>query len=140
MERGANMQGGFGAVGGAQSLEAAARGHASGYHHLENARQVGHKRFGSLPKIGAPSSSTDPHATKPAEVTHASVDDAAAKTILARNSEIWSSNFTVARPKDHIKHNIVKVLREAPQLLTGPRRALSTYRGADRLQAEKKKL
>ena len=147
------MQGGFGTANGApaaqgrgaQSLGLSPQGHAGGpvvgHHHVENARQVGHRRFTSLPKIDGPSTSSDMQATNPAEVIHASVDDAAAKTVLGRNSETWNTNFSVARPKDHIKHNIVRLLAEAPsQVPAGARRALSTYRVADRVQVEKKRL
>jgi len=62
--------------------------------------------------------------------------------ILQQRSEIWSSNFTMARPKDHIKQNINKLVVNTPsQVAKGARRAVSGYKPpVPIVEIEKKKL
>lgn len=147
-----HLQGGSGAGNGvagrqhdAQTMEVQSQGDAggtaSGRQLLGNARQTGPKRFGSLPQVNVTSHAADTatqRRTRASDAGFASVDTSRT-AILQPNGEIWSSNFTMARPKDHVKNNITKLLPS--QVAAGARRAVSGYKPpVPYVVVEKKKL
>ena len=122
-----------------QSLAASAQGDgggpAPGNYHLEKSRITNQKRFTSLPHVRGSNKTSDvpeKSAKKKAKISDAgliSIDSTRTHAVLGESSKAWNSNFSMAKPKDHISINITKLIASTGSRgAEGARRAVSSYK------------